>query len=377
MNIPERLWRYCPRPIRRKRSLLQRLAVTLHLPNLSNLRTPNVPAFFTSLAISVSLFYFGMFIFVCLANGTTAGITVLENNPIVTLLSTLAFAFLWATTSILLSATRKRGARTLFLIVLLLVIIPAGLAGGVNSGLFDSVTMTSGSLLDLHRCVVYVTVKNNGLRDIKITRIEVAGIIMRDYSPESGSLKRGQTYTFTINYLDPQVLHAGSRITPTTFNEQKYPVIIHTEGVLTYRFEIQAGFSEHEQINSIRAKTVSLTETTIDGQDTVFPSLNVTFDAPPLTDILVYSVSVGNLTLTVDPPSWVRGVMVYSSPNFLYQLDLYYLNGHYVADGVYEFPSVIPSQSLDSPIFTAGQTCSVTVRTMENNNYTTSVTLVK
>ncbi len=377
----EKLWYYCPMPIKRRRSFFQKAAITLHLPPPNAFEKLHFIRTSTSLVLTASVFYFSFFFLSVIMDGTTKGIGILEWNPLLLGFSIPAFIFIWIGVDFLLSVAQAKGTKLVLLIILLIVIIPAGLAQSLNSGLFDVVTLTDDSHIDLHRCIAFVSMKNDGPKDVVITRVEVANII--NYSEWTIPLKSGESYTLELSYLrssiyyGPDYLSAGISITPTTFREQKYPVVVYTEGALTYNFEIPALFSEHEMIEGIHAETTRITQAIISNQTVLLPNIIITFSVPPRATIVVYSIKIGNLTLTLDYPSTIRGLPVYNSHDLLYQLGLYLVDEQYVVDGTSTFPTVVPNSPLASAIFTIGQTYDVTVRTMENNNYTTTVTLTE
>jgi hypothetical protein len=370
MGVRERLWYYCPRPLKRRSHFLEGVATSLRIPNLKNIRTPHMFSVL-SLSVSLILFYVGMFLSICLLTGTTTGVGVLLGNAMLLLLSILFFSLLWAGVDSFLSVMRKKGVKALLATILLLIVVPSAIAGSVEIGVFDSVTLQDGSTIDLHNCRTSLSITNNGVKEITITKIEVGDILT---SRVQNSLARDESRVFTIDYSDPIVFHEF-------FKEGTYyPVVIHTEGLLTYSFKIQAKYSKRDRVDGVHAQLLSLTERTIDGHDTYIPSINVTFDISGFMDpLIVYSVNIGLLTLRLNPPSAIWRIPIYSSSNYLYQLGIYYVDGNYRAD--VPLPSmlanVIPSQSPETVIFKLGETYSLTIRTMENNLYTTSITITK
>lgn len=370
MGLREKLWYYCPRPLKRRSHFLERVTTPLHIPNLKNIRNPRVFSV-VSLSVSLILFYVGMFLSVCLLTGTTSGAGVLLGNAILLLLSILFFSLLWAGVDSFLSVVRKKGAKALLATILLLIVVPSAIAGGVAIGVFDSVTLQEGSMIDLHNCRTFLSITNNGVKEVTITKIEVGDLLS---SRVQSSLARDESRVFTIDYSDPIIFHEF-------FKEGNYyPVIIHTEGVLTYTFKAQARYSKHEKVDGVHAQLLSLTERTVDGYDTYIPSINVIFDISGFEDPLtVFSVNIGLLDLRLNPPSAIWRIAIYNSPSYLYQLGIYYVDGNYTADVPWpsKLANVIPSQSPETVIFKLGETYSVLIRTMENNLYTTSILITK
>jgi hypothetical protein len=86
----------------------------------------------------------------------------------------------------------------------------------------------------------------------------------------------------------------------------------------------------------------------------------------------VYSANIGNLTVRFDPPilldAWWTDREHYVYDRFTLSTANGYVNG-------WNNPKSIPNQPFNSPLFRIGETYDTTLRTIANNNYTTSVTM--
>lgn len=392
MNLFQKLWYYCPKPLKRRSHFFMRLAITLHLPRLDRLARTTRTLGLVSLLISVSLFYFGTVSFATLATGVLSDIRVYLRNPLHFLLSAPIFIGIWTSVHSILSVGQKKGSKVLIFAILMLIIVPSGFAISLASGLLDSITLSGNSVLDLYQCTAFLNIENTGLKDVQITRITIGNFVCNLPRPHSSwdksfTLDRWKSNTLEIFYtlrgagwgtfsIDPfysptDVYVSNEDVTPTTFHEGVYPLEIQTQGLKTFRFEIVAEFSKREEIRGIRAGVINLGNRRAREQGYCIPDIGITLDMPPHRIAFVYSVDIGNLTLTFRHPLIVgyNGFMLF---------DLYYSfrgENYYYEGGSYE--KAIPNQDLSLPLFKVGETYNLTLRTMENNNYTASITMTK
>ena len=391
MGIRRRLLNYCPRPKKRVSRFFAKLATSLRIPRFKSLRMPKVHLLFglTSFIVSLILFYSGTFILNCLMIGSCLDIGAYIGSPLAWLFSIPLFVLLWAVTHELLLEIRKKGSKVLLFVVSFLIIAPASFTAGLNYGIFDSITLLEDSVIDLSHCTAWLNIKNNGLTDVQISKIEIGNLICNVSKQYSylwrKNLKRGKTATLGIYYArrsfqwgailgrNPPygAYRFGSslEITPTTFTEGKYPVVIHTDGIIAYRFEIEARLSRPEEIYGFQAKIYNLGEERIGDQNYCLPDIEFRFEMVPLSVAFIYSVAIGNLTIKFSPPILVQRYEFYNDFDLRLFTDRIYVNGSPT--------TAIPSQPLNMPIFRVGETYNVTVRTMVNNNYTTSITMTE
>lgn len=361
--------------------------------HISKLRKPHIPISFllslTSFMLSLVLFYSVVSIFVYIISGSSLDIGA---YPIAFLFCVPFFGLLWAFIHILLLKIKEKGSRILLFAVSLLLIVPASFAAGFNYGAFDSVMLLEDSVIDLSSCTAWLHIKNNGLTDVQIAKIEIGDLIC-DVSIQYSflwrmTLKRGETATLGIYYahrrflwgaiLDmhtpydaPVGFDLNLEITPTTFTKGKFPVVIHTDSIIPYRFEIEAKFLKPEEIYGVQAKIINLGQERVGEIDYCLPDIEFAFEMAPSSMAFIYSVDIGNLTIKLNPPMLIRGYQPYNDFALYFYTELDHIS-------VYG-PSTdaIPSQPITLPIFKIGETYNVTIRTMANNNYTTSLTMVQ
>lgn len=202
-------------------------------------------------------------------------------------------------------------------------------------------------------------------------------------------LRRGEIERLSIRYTDNQcawnssggigdfyypgvpMFDLSSEVSPTTFEEGKYTVLIHTDGLFTGRYEISAGFSRKENVSSFLAYVTNLNQYKLGEQ--VYCSPEITFCLQlHNASVHVYSVEIGNLTVRFDPSilldSWWTDREHYVYDSFTLSTTNGHVNG-------WNNPKSVPNQPFNSPLFRIGETYDITLRTMANNNYTTLATM--
>jgi hypothetical protein len=382
MGIIEKLLYYCPRPVKRSSRLLDRVALALHLPRPKTLQNLRIPVPLLSLIGTTILYYSLASIVGSLLGGKNFGIPMLIGNPLLILFSIPIFILLWAVLDGIILEIRKRRKNILFSIVILAVLIPAVFSTSVNVGFLDRVDLAEGSVLDLNHCTALIKFKNSGLTEIWIDKVQIGGLVC---DPHQGGeyLKRGETSTLAIYYADHGYLWGGDleetifdtkmlfypniNITPTTFVEGKYPIRIYTDGVIVYETEIKARFSQNEEISLMQARVFNLGEVEIGNQSYCLPDVTISLDLPRCSVIFIYSLNIGNLTLTFSPPLLVTG---YGSVQYVDILSFSFLGEGYTNQ-------IIPDKPVNPALFKVGQTYDLTIRTMTNKNYTAPITMTK
>jgi len=387
VDFYEKLWYYCPRPIRHRTHLITRLAIALHIPSLRH-RKPKVPVFgLLSLIISITLYVLGAYVLVGLITGSLGGIMILIENPVLLVVSFFAFFFLWIFIDWFLEQTRKNRSKTLFVALSLLILLPILFSDVLANGLFDSISLTNDSRIDLYNGTIDLFMKNIGIIDVRVTNIQVGSLTFGF----NFMLRRGETERLSIRYTDNQyvwnssagvgdsyypgvpMFHLSAEVSPTTFEEGKYPVLIHTDGLFTGRYEISAGFSRNENVSSFVAYVTSLNQYRVGEQDFCSPDITFCLQLHNAS-AYVYSVDIGNLTVRFDPPilldAWWTDREHYMFDSFTLSTANGYVNG-------WNNPRSIPNQPFNSPLFHIGETYDITLRTIANNNYTTSMTMKK
>lgn len=318
--------------------------------------------------------------------------------PLVFILFIPVFGLFWAGIHGLLREMKKRGTKMLLFILCLMVVVPAGLTASLHVGVFDSVTLLSGSVIDLTSCTAFLKIKNDGSTVFTISAIEVGGLICDISwlaSFGESTLQRGETMAFDVYYahsgyqsyapslstrakIDPNPYNGvvdfapNIEITPTTFTEGKCAVVICSEHLLAHRLEVEAKFVEPEEIDGVQTFVHNFHEERINDQNfTLFDvDFNLNMTSPSVA--CIYSINVGNLTIKLNPPIFVQGSSdtYYSSFSLGFSRDEISVNPHST-----RIITAILSRPLDAPIFTGGQTYLVSIRTMTNRNYTTSITI--
>jgi hypothetical protein len=346
-----------------------------------------------SFLTSVLLFYFGTVAVATLMSGTLTGIGVLYvANPVMTLLSIPIFIGLWAIVHMILTERPKKGAKTLLVVMLALIVITPAFTVCLASGVFDSLTMSNDSYIDLYRCTVFLYVQNVGFKDVAITNVTVGNLV---WVFSGSDIARGENMTLTLVYAHPDILIYwlepeniiydgpyclnGTGVDPTTFQEGKiYGVKIQTDGP-TFTFQVKATYLSREDIQGINAKVGYMDNQTEGNETYCLPEMYVQFNTTSWSFVFIHSITVGPLTLTFEQPILV--VVDPSNGHYGY-LDLDFYGPPY---GQYralvpeiwpngEIVSATANQPLTSPVFSLGKTYSLTVCTMENN-YTTTVTM--
>jgi len=355
------------------------------------MRKMKFPGALPSLVVSTVMFFAWSSLIACSVNGSKSGLDSLVSNPFLLMISVPVFIGLWAILNGLFEK-RKSARRLILLVFTLAVIVPSVFATSLSVGLFDYVSLAEGSMLDLNHCTALLKLRNSGLSNVEIRTIQIDNItydVSTQYGrPRSYSLKRGETATLAIyfarngfmwggslesGYFDPMIqFDSDVDIAPTTFVEGEHPVRIHTEGLMDFESKINTAYSSNEEVKSIQGKIFNLNEQRIGNQSFCQPDMTITLDMPEGSVAFIYSVTLGNLTLTFSPKlmiTWLRDI------SYLTLWGLSYL----------EYPSgpygsaiqVIPNQPVSPTLFNVGQTYNLTVRTLTNRNYTIPVTMTK
>jgi len=341
-----------------------------------------------SFLFSLSVFYALMLIVETLVSGSSTGsLAIITGNPLLFLFFIPIFIGVWVGVDSFLMRIRKMGNKVLIFGFFSLIIVPLGIVAGLHNGLFDSIKLLEPSGMDLYNCWVLLNIKNNGLTDVQISKIEIGDLVC-DISSQwyNDNLKRDRNGTLFIYYAHEGFMwesiwgwhnpyhttgrfHSNLEITPATFAEGKIPVVFHTDGLLTCRFEIEARFSKSEEIHGFNVSIINLGQGKVEDQNYCLPDMSFNFDMAPSSKAYIYSVDIGNLTIKLGPPLLI--------PDYGFHRDFsLYLNPDHIT--VYG-PSTdaIPSQPLSLPVFRVGETYDVTIRTMANNNYKTSITMME
>lgn len=390
MGILKIIWNYCPRPIKRRRQFFAKIAVSFGISKLENLRVPDKSLFLdiAPLAVSLILLYDGILLLVNFLTNGSLDITFLFKNPLLLVLSLPVFGGIWAVVDLLLRTVRKKGTKVILFAFSMLIILPAAFGVSLNYGMLDSVTLLDDSIIDLSYCTAMLHIKNNGLTEVRISSVEIGELHCNVSYPLLGTIKPGENETLHIYYAyrqfmwgsdglspGPSGLEYDSNlpISPTTFREGKYPVIIHTDGVLSYKFEIEAKFSKPEEIYGFQVNIFNLHKESDYSLNCYLPDMALIFNMSQGAVALVYSVEIGNLTLQLVAPPMVQG--------YEYCNDFYVFLTYNYCIWVSGWPpwlteGAIPNQPINVPIFKIGETYNVTVRTMANNNYTTQIKMV-
>ena len=391
MGIRKKLLDWCPRPKKQVSKLLTKLAILLHFRKstktsrlLSYIASLVFPLF--SLSVSLILFYLGTIIFGYIVYGSYLGPERVVFQSIFSFLFLIpVFLGLWVVFSSFLERMRKKGSQVLLFSILSIILIPAGIVGALDNGLFDSITLLEQSGIDLYNCRVSFNIKNNGLTDVQISTIEIGNVTF--YFGKFG-LERGknatlalsygsETFDYWINvgglkYWGTSGLSANCEITPITFIEgRRYPVVVRTEDLAKCGCEVEAGFSKTEEIFGIEVYAC-LEERTLGNQTYYLPYIWVDLDMALDSVTYIHSIDIGNLTIWFDPPICM---LTEHSGHYQKDFSLSFYPDHVNVYSGYPPVNAIPNQSLNVPIFEAGETYNITIRTMMNNNYTTSITM--
>jgi hypothetical protein len=405
MNRLQRLWHYCPLPLKRRRGLLQRLAAALHLPPLDKLvSVPPHTLGLVSLLTSTLVFCFGTIATATLITGALTGISVYLTSPFLTVFSIPIFLGVWAVVHSILTASQRKGARIFLFTILALLIITPGFTICLTGGVFNSITLSNDSFIDLSHCTVFLDIHNIGIKDVVITNVTVGHLVWTFPSLNSvwwnlKKLPRGQNTTLTLVYAHPydgmpgmysNLIEPdgpydleGRGINPATFLEgEAYPVKVQTDGPITFGFQVEAKYLKHEEIRGIHARAIFLHNRTEENESYCVPEIVVWFDMPATSLGFIHSITVGPLTLTFEQPILIPRNNFGSTQQYTSIMIDYRVNasGQYSAFVSDVWPSsvvepVLPNQPLTSPPFKIGETYSLTVQTMENNNYTATITM--
>jgi len=390
MGLLKKFLNWCPRPRKHEPTLLTTLAATLHLRN--SVKNPRLSPIFEGLIsfiISLPLFYTGILIAECIVAGSSQGPVTMIANPLIFALFIPVFIGVWVTVDSFLVKMNKRGGKVLLSAIFLPIIFSSGIAAGLHNGIFDSIKLSGDSVIDLYYCTAWFNIINNGLTDVHISKIEI-GNLTCDLSYQNSflwDLKRGENASLALYYAHERYLwgailgrhipyntigtgfSSNLEITPTTFREGKYSVVIYTDSITPYRFEVEAIFSRSEEIYGFNASIINLGNGRVGDQDYCLPDIWFNFDMALNSKAYIYSVDIGNVTITLDPPLLIGGYdplkdfSLYLYPNFI---EIYGLSDH-----------ATPSVPLNMPVFRVGETYNVTIRTMANNKYMTSITMIK
>jgi len=338
------------------------------------------------------MFFVWSLLIACFVNGSKFGLGSLISNPFLLMISIPVFIGLWAILDGLFEG-RNKARRLILLIFTLAVIIPSVFATSLNAGLLDHVSLAEGSVLDLNHGTALLKLRNDGLSNVEIRAIQLGNLTYDvstpQYSgPSSYSLKRGETATLAIyfarngftwggslesGYFDPMIqFDSNIEINPTTFTADEYPVRIHTEGLTNFESKINTTYSPNEEVRSIQGRIDNLNEERIGNHSFCLPDMRIALDMPEGSVTFIYSVTLGNLTLTF----WPR-LMITWLPDISY-MTLWGLSYLEYPSGPYGSAiKVIPNQLVSPTLFNVGQTYNLTVRTLTNKNYTVPVTMTK
>jgi len=409
VDIWEKLAYYCPRPIKRRYTRLERLAVSLHLPMVRIRKFTKVltPLVFESFIVSVVM------VFCTVSIGSVFGTGNVLNGdeivstfgallyPLLFLFALACFGFLWFGIYSLMQEVKRRQNRILLCAFCLLILLPPVFTAGLSFGAFDSITMLNGSIIDTSSCTAWLLIKNNGPTNCEITKVQIGSLVcnLSSNTYHAPILKSGETWALAI-YYD----HYGWRIaadnpnsfwsqvepgpggyaasfepnmnaTPTTLKEGNYPVTIYTDRLTSHKFEVEAEPLEPE-LESIQTFVNGLQEGIVNGHNVttalgVFVNVNMT----SASVACIYSMQVQNVTIRFDPPIFVEGGPEYMGNSFILSFGSAWM-GVQSESLLQPSTTVNPSQPIDSSFFVYGQGYNVTFRTMTNRNYTAILTII-
>lgn len=368
-----------------------KIAASLGILRIENLRVPSKSLILDiiSFGISLLLFYNATLLLINYMNKGSLDMMFFFGNPILLLLSIPVLICIWTAVGALLKKIVKSGIRVILIISVLLIIIPAVFSTSLNYGILDSVELLEDSVIDLSYCTAMLHIKNNGLTEVHVLSVEIGKLIC-DFSsyPWLGTVKPGESEVLHVYYAYKQFVwgldqfspypsgpqyNSNLQISPTTFKEGKIPVIIHTDGVLSYKFDVEAKFSKPEEIYDFQVNIFNLNKESDDSLNCYLPDMTLIFNMSQDAVALVYFVKIGNLTLQLIYPPMVQG---YECCNhFSISLDPDYhiwVNGWPAGQTM----GVISNHPINVPIFEIGKTYTVVVQTMANNNYTTQIKMV-
>lgn len=296
----------------------------------------------------------------------------------------LIFLVIWE-----LLAKKKGFVRVTFLATLLILGI---FAGGLCTGLFESVTLLEDSFIDLSNCAAILHIQNTGLTNVELSRIKI-GDITCDTSSQRwlATLSRGAAKYLVIHYAhrrfqwwDEQSFYAYEdsyrasgayqtdvEVAPFTFqNGSEYLVTLSTKGFLKHSFRLEAKHTMEENV-SFQAHVVNVNR---DGNYCV-PDIHFEFNITSTSVCHIYYIKIGNYTLWFNPPQRITYWSYYSFAIHLSSSLWRYPPKGFETSGL---PSEITSTpSITSSSFRVGETYNIIMRTMTNNNYTTTITMTQ
>ena len=408
MNIWEKLAYYCPRPIKRRYTRLERLAVSLHLPlvRIRSFTRMLTPLVFESFIVSVVLVFCTVSIGSVFGTGNVLNGDDIVNTfgallyPLLFLFVLALFGFLWYGIHSLMQEVKRRQNKILLCTVCLLILLPPIFTAGLSLGAFDSITMLNGSIIDTTSCTAWLLIKNNGPTNCEITKVQIGGLVCNLSSTGAPILHSGETWALSICYdqgcyqiydnpgsyvwsqFHPGPNGFGSpfelnmNVTPTTLTGGNYPVTIYTDRVTCHKFEVEAEPAEPEQINRIQVGVFNLHEGIVNGHNvTTSLDLFVIVNMTSASVACIYSMQIQNVTIRFDPPIFVPTVPENMQFSFILSFDSAWM-GVQSESLLQPTIAAIPSRPIDSSFFVYGQEYNVTFRTMTNNNYTAILTII-
>jgi hypothetical protein len=289
-----------------------------------------------------------------------------------------------------MSVETKRGKLTWAAAMMLVIVLP-GVTAGLRLGVFDSIKLSDDSVIDLYYCTAWFNITNVGLTDVKIVKIAVGDLIcpltIQYAELVAPNIKRGESMWLSIYYahesfffggrlgLDtpedaPVEFHSNLEVTPTTFTPGKYPVTVYTDKMIPHKFEVEARFSKTEEIQGLQARVYNLGDSRIGVPGYCLPDIAFTLKMSQYSIAYIYSIDIGNLILKLTPPMILKEHNYFDYFSLVLDINYIWVNGH-------GSPKAIPNQLLSTPIFKVGETYLVTIRTMANNNYTTTITMIE
>jgi len=283
-------------------------------------------------------------------------------------------------------------------VLLIVVGVSGAFTGGLYGKLFESVTLSEDSVIDISNCAMIFWLRNTGLTDLKILGICVSNITYTlTWPPYVSSYvllpRGGETALLVVHYAREMFqwirqppsefkvetylnsgyvksLSSGHNPTPVTFTDgKKYQVTFHTQSMLQHSFWVEAKPTSMEELSA------SARSYFYDNEAGGFIQTCIRFNNTGTSPCYIYNIRIENTTVQFTPPMFIEPTSPLSEFYRLKEISVsFHTSGSIGYTGDHHGKiTVIPTPT--PSMFKVGNTYEVTIWTMTNNYCTTNVTI--
>ncbi|MDH5481444.1 MAG: hypothetical protein OEY22_00995 [Candidatus Bathyarchaeota archaeon] len=270
--------------------------------------------------------------------------------------------------------------------------------GGLNLGLFESMTILEDSIIDISNSVITLHIRNTGLSDIQITELTFVNMefTIRPSDLNPIYLPRGAESYLQINYAEERFSlhdkldsigehynwerddgHYTSIVgaTPLTFhNGSTYSVTFHTNSLFHHSFPLEARLTSEESLELFKQFTFK-TDSYVD--------ITLYLNNTGATACYIYTIQIVNVTFRFRPALavWIaEGEYPHYSPDLIITISSAHDKGfgYKIYEGSWMHQYEITAEPTPTiSMFQENETYKLTFLTMGNKYYVFNTTIIR